>query len=99
METTTQTTTELSKNDRFDGEFDFLPFAASIEFGAVPEFPTEDQFHIAAGRANDSPAARWFCEAVRYRRHHPGAKLDAVALKAIALSTSQSLYRLSMRER
>lgn len=88
--------TTFTNNDDFDGDFDFLPVASMIELGAIPSHPTSDDFQLAAMTADDSPIARWRCEAIRYRRQHPAAALDESALKAIANSVAGHLYRVAM---
>lgn len=81
--------------DDFCGDFDSLPIRAHILYGAVPTHPTSDDFQEAAMRAeneNDA-AADWHLEAVRYRRHSPGALLTDEALRTIAQATSARLYK------
>ena len=77
--------------DTFDGDFDFVPVRAHVEFGAVPAFPTEADFHhavsIAFGR--EDVAADWRVEASRWRRSNPGVELD---LRAVARATAKRLY-------
>jgi hypothetical protein len=66
--------------DNFDGDFDMLPLRAHIEYGAVPEYPTEGDFAMAVtmalGNAHD-PAAQWRLEAIRERRLRPGVTLES----------------------
>ena len=83
----------LSRNDSFDGDFDLLPFAAGVEFGPVPEYPLDSDFQMAGMRADESPAARWQCEAIRWRRANPGKPLND-GLKSIALRVAAALHRL-----
>lgn len=84
----------LTANDRFDGEFDFLPFASHVRYGALPEWPIEAEFHNAVSVAfhERHPAAVWRKEAVRWRLHNGGKPLD---LKAIARATATALYDLA----
>ena len=91
----TTATSPLTKNDRFEGDFDFLPFLSCVEVGPVPEFPTSDDFQTWAIGADESPARRWKLEAIRYRIQNPGAKLEGEALKTIAVEVAKHLYRLA----
>ena len=93
--TKTETKT-LSKNDTFDGGFEFLPIEAHLECGPLPTHPTSDDFQLASMTADHSPARRWHCEAIRYRRQNPGAVLDESALKIIAAAVAKNLYRIAM---
>jgi hypothetical protein len=88
----------LTANDRFDGEFDFLPFDAHVRYGAVPEWPVEADFHNAVSVAfhERRPSAVWRKEAVRWRLHNGGKALD---LKTIASATAKALYDLARAER
>jgi hypothetical protein len=91
---TSDRNTDITANDRFNGDFDSLPLSAHIRFGAVPQFPTESDFHLAVSDAITArhPAAEWRVEAIRFRRQNPGATLDAAKLKLIARATAQRLY-------
>ena len=97
--TTNAATTTLTANDRFEGDFDFLPFLSNMEVGPVPEFPTSDDFQAWAIGADESPARRWKLEAIRYRIQNPGAKLEGEALKAIATAVAKNLYRIATEAR
>lgn len=79
--------------DAFCGDFDTLPVRSHLLFGAVPLFPTSDDFQLAAmvaSHANDA-AAEWRVEAIRWRRGNEGKPLD---LRAIAVATSERLFKL-----
>lgn len=88
----------LTKIDRFDGEFDFLPFAAHLEYGPVPEWPTSEDFHLAVSVAfgADDPAAEWRVAAIRYRIANGGKPLDDAALREIARETAARIRRKQM---
>ncbi len=84
----------FSSYDTFDGDFDYLPFVAHLEFGEVPLYPREEDFHNAVStalRARDV-AADWRVEAIRWRRSAEGygKPLD---IKAIAVATAGRAYR------
>lgn len=70
----------LAPIDLFDGDFDFLPLAAHLRYGAVPEYPTSVDFHNAVSLVADDTdryvEAWWHVEAIRERILHPGRKLD-----------------------
>ena len=83
-------------NDRFEGDFDLLPFAAGVLFGEVPLYPLGDEFQRAAMRADESPAARWQCEAIRWRRINGPRPLNE-GLHSIALRVAAALHRLNAR--
>lgn len=82
------------RNETFVGDFDTLPLAAHIAVGPVPEYPTSDDFQRASMRADDSPAHRWFCEAVRQRRLFPGQLLDD-GMSDINARVANALYELA----
>lgn len=80
----------------FQGDFDALPLVAHFEIGPVPAYPTAEDFQASAMRASNADpftqsgaAARWFCEAVRWRRGNPGVAMD---LRAIAGKTAAALF-------
>lgn len=70
----------LAPIDRFDGDFDFLPFAAQLRYGEVPSHPSREDFQLAAcvvsGDLDTYAEAHWHIEAVRERRLNPGRLLD-----------------------
>lgn len=79
----------------FDGDFEFLPLRARIEFGEVPMYPTYEDFALAVTQVEstpDDPAAHWRVEAIRARRLQPGVLLNDV-LKQINTATSARLYQ------
>jgi hypothetical protein len=79
----------------FQGDFDFLPLRAHLLYGAVPEFPTEGDFAMAATAVASDPneaAAHWQIEAIRARRSHSGAPLNEL-LSEINRATSARLYK------
>lgn len=84
-------TTELTKLETFNGEFDFLPLAAEIEFGSVPMHPNSGDFQLAAITFDNeqSPAALWRLEAIRWRMGHHGVSMD---LDAIAKVVARRIY-------
>lgn len=88
--------------DNFQGQFEFLPLRAHIMFGAVPEYPSEGDFHLAAmavhNEGTDDVAAHWRLEAVRYRRLNPGAPLNTQALKTIAEAVAARIFRVIRSE-
>ncbi len=88
--------------ESFQGQFEFLPLRAGIMFGAVPEYPSDSDFHLAASavknEGTDDVAAHWQLEAVRFRRLNPGAKLDATALKSIANAVAARIFRVIREE-
>lgn len=91
--------TTLSQNDRFEGDFDFLPFLSQIEVGPVPEYPTSDDFQTWAINADESPARRWKLEAIRYRIQNPGAKIEGAALRSINAAVAKHLYAIATESR
>lgn len=90
---------ELSAIDRFDGEFDYLPFAAGIRYGAVPPYPTSEDFQNFAGvkEHEQRPEAHWHLEAIRWRRANPGKPLND-GLKDIARATAAAIIKTQREE-
>ena len=89
---------ELRPVDRFDGDFDLLPFAAGVRYGAVPLYPTSGDFQDFAGvKVHEERAeACWHLEAIRWRMQHPGKPLND-GLKDIARATADSILRMTGR--
>jgi hypothetical protein len=88
----------LTAIDRFEGDFDLLPFTAHVRYGAVPLYPTNEDFHnfVSTKVHEERPEACWQLEAIRWRLHNPGKPLDG-GLKAIALATAESILRMGGR--
>jgi len=84
----------LSAIDRFEGDFDLLPLAAHIRYGAVPAYPTSEDFQNFAGTKEHEqrPEAHWHLEAIRWRRANLGSPLDA-GLRAIAIATAAAIIK------
>ena len=86
--------------DRFDGSFEWLPLAAHLRYGAVPAYPTSQDFQRAACAVSvdlDTHAeAHWYLEAVRERRLHPGRTLNEAA-RDINGRVAARLYSRAMR--
>lgn len=79
----------------FDGDFDFLPLRAGLQYGAVPTYPTYEDFALAVTAVEsdpDDPAAHWHVEAIRARRLQPGIMLNDL-LKQINTATAARLYK------
>jgi hypothetical protein len=79
----------------FDGDFDFVPFAAYLEFGMVPKFPLDTDVHAAVTQVQADPdkvEAHWQLEAIRERRKRPGCKFDTATLKTINKRVAARLY-------
>ena len=90
----------------FDGDFELLPVASALRSGAVPEYPTSDDFqHAAMAAVREAPgswaeaASVWFREAVRQRRWQSAVTLDAPTLKLIAVRVADELFTRAKRER
>lgn len=66
--------------DRFDGDFDFLPTAAHLRYGAIPVVVTSSDFQSAAVRVSGDldvhAEAHWYLEAIRERRLNPSRLLN-----------------------
>lgn len=89
----------MTNATQFDGDFDFLPIRAHLVFGQVPQFPTDEDFHLAVSdvcHAEDDAAAHWQVEVIRERRIRPGAAFDAATMKAINLRVAKRLYDRAM---
>jgi hypothetical protein len=84
----------LSAVDRFEGDFDLLPVAAHLRYGAVPEYPRSEDFQSFAGTKEHEqrPEAHWHLEAIRWRLRHPGKPLSE-GLREIAKATASALYK------
>jgi hypothetical protein len=91
-------TTEAERGDWFDGDFDLLPFAAQLEYGAVPSFPTSTDFDMAVTDwlSDRTAASAWQVEAIRERRLSPGKQIDA---KAVSARVAARLYARSLEVR
>jgi hypothetical protein len=85
---------EISAIDRFEGDFDLLPIAAHVRYGAVPPYPTSEDFqNFACTKEHEQrPEAHWHLEAIRWRRQHPGVALDD-GLRDIAKSTATVILK------
>jgi len=80
--------------DRFDGDFDLLPFAAQIRYRQVDSCPDFQSVAVEMSADLDVyPEAHWFLEASRERHLRPCCVFDDVTLKAIARRVAQRLYR------
>lgn len=80
----------------WDGCFDFLPFAAHLEFAALPRFPVEADFHLAVSDVAADPdnvVAHWRVEAIRERLARPGCVLDEATQRAINGRVAARLYK------
>jgi hypothetical protein len=88
------TSAALSAIDRFEGDFDTLPFAAGVRYGAVPEYPRSEDFQNFAGTKEHEqrPEAHWQLEAIRWRLAHPGRPLNE-GLKDIARATAAAIHK------
>jgi hypothetical protein len=83
-------------SDSWDGEFDFLPFAAHLEFAPLPLRPVEADFHMAVSDVFGDPdnvVAHWRVEAIRERLHRPACELDAETTRAINGRVAARLYK------
>jgi hypothetical protein len=90
----------LNPIDAFAGDFEFLPLAAQLRYGAVPTHPTSENFQCAAVTVADDldcyAEAHWHIEAVRERRLNPGRALDDAALREIGARVAKRLYARAM---
>ena len=85
----------------FNGDFEVLPFAASVPYGAVPSHVTSNAFQSAAVALVDDlqsyPEAHWHLEATRERLLHPGRSLDE-ASGDINRRVAQRLHEIAVRQ-
>jgi hypothetical protein len=93
----------ISPIDRFDGDFDFMPFAAHVRYGAVPTYTTSEDFQLAAvtvaADLDVYAEAHWHLEAVRERRLRPGCALDAETIRAINGRVAARLFARAVESR
>jgi hypothetical protein len=99
MEATNMTQKDaIQPVDRFDGDFDVLPFAAHIRYGTIPHTVTSGDFQLAACVVSEDldtyPEAHWYIEAMRERRINPGRALNE-AKREINLRVAARLYARS----
>lgn len=80
----------------WDGDFDFLPFAAELGIGVLPLRPTSADFHLAVTDVEsdlDDVTAHWRLEAIRERIARPGCKLDSETKRAINGRVAARLFK------
>ena len=81
--------------DRFAGDFEFLPLAAHIRYGAIPVIVTGNDFQSAAVRVSRDldvyAEAHWYLEAIRERRLNPTRSLNE-AMSDINARVARRLY-------
>jgi hypothetical protein len=84
----------MSAIDRFDGDFDLLPFAAGVRYGQVPLYPTSQDFqNFACTKAwEHRPEAHWHLEAIRWRMVNMGKPLNE-GLRDIAKATAAAIIK------
>lgn len=91
-------TTVLQPIDRFNGDFEFLPLAAQIRYGAIPAIVTGEWFQLAAVTVADDlnsyAEAHWYIEAIRERRINPARSLNE-AMRDINARVARRLYERS----
>lgn len=89
----------LSAIDSFDGDFDFLPFAAALRYGPVPLYPLDGDFQgFACVKEHEQrPEAHWHLEAIRWRMAHPGKPLND-GLRDIARATAAAIRKTQGEE-
>jgi hypothetical protein len=85
----------------FNGDFDFLSVAAHFRYGAVPAYPTSQDFQAAAVAVSSDldtyVEAHWHLEAVRERRQRPGCALDDNTIRGINNRVANRLYEHAVR--
>jgi hypothetical protein len=93
-------TNNLQPIDRFSGDFEFLPVAAHLRYGAIPVIVTSSDFQLAAVRVSADlevyAEAHWHLEAVRERRLNPSRSLND-AMRDINDRVARRLYERTVR--
>lgn len=88
--------------DAFNGDFDSLSIAAQLRYGAIPAYPTSDDFQLAACLVADDldiyAEAHWYIEAIRERRLNGGRLLED-AKRDINARVATRLYRRAVETR
>lgn len=94
-------TAALHAIDRFEGDFDLLPFAAGIRYGEVSLYPTSEDFQNFACTCSRErrPEACWQLDAVRWRRSEGYGRPLNDGLKAIAVATAVAIRRMQHEDR